>query len=641
MYVPLRHKGYAISQSHSIFKSNTQSNFLINNLNTFSMKKLLLSLFMTVAGFCMANAAEASFNFNTNQYGFKVGDQSTDNYMVTGDNFSEGAVTVTVSTTTENKVRFYGTTPTLRINSKGSAASGGAITVSVASGTITKIALTGSILTKLTVNSTKLTGDSSASWEGSASSVEISNNESSGSAQIKTMTVTYTASGAVKQSANVKFPQASYTVNLGDEFDAPVVTKDTPAAATYASSDPTVAAVNATNGAVTVLAAGTTTITATCEETEDYYKGSASYTLEVVDPNQPGATIDNPFTVAQALEACQTNGPKGIFVKGIVTEVTETFNSQYNNVSFNIADVAGGTEVLLAYRTKWGEGVEVTADKNPQVGATVVLSGNLKIFNNTKELDAGNLIVKYEAPAKSLPEMSFPEETYTVNLGETFTAPTATVTPTLAVKYESSLPAVAEVDAATGAVTIKTYGTTEITATTEETSELLPGKATYTLEVINPEITAENPLTVAEALAVIANNPHKVYVKGVVTEVTTKYSAQYKNVTFNIAATADGTEVLEAFRASWADGVTAPADNNPEVGYTVVISGNLEVYNDKKEISSGKIVSYTKESGVEDVIANDSNAPVKYYNLQGVEVANPQSGLYIRVQGDKATKVIL
>lgn len=604
------------------------------------MKKLLLSLFMTVAGICMANADEASFNFGTNQYGFKVGDQSADNYMVTGDKFSEGAVTVTVSTTTENKVRFYGTTPTLRINSKGSAPSGGAITVSVASGTITKIALTGSSLTKLTAGSSKLTGASSATWEGSASSVEISNNESSGTVQIKTMTVTYTTSGAVKKSANLKFPQASYTVNLGDEFDAPVVTKDTPAAASYESSTPAVATVNATNGAVTVLSAGTTTITATVAETDEYYGGTASYTLEVVDPNKPGATIDNPYTVAQALEVCK-DSPKGVYVKGIVTEVTTVFNSQYNNVTFNIADVAGGTDVLEVFRCVWGEGVETTADKNPQVGATVVIFGNLKIYNGKKEFDAKCQIVKYEAPAKSQPEMSFPEETYTVNLGETFTAPTATVTPTLAVKYESSLPAVAEVDATTGAVTIKTYGTTEITATTEETSELLPGKVTYTLEVINPEITAESPLTVAEALAVIANNPHKVYVKGVVTKVTTEYSAQYKNVTFNIAATADGTEVLEAFRASWADGVTAPADNNPEVGYTVVISGNLEVYNDKKEISSGKIVSYTKESGVEDVIANDSNAPVKYYNLQGVEVANPVSGLYIRVQGDKATKVIL
>lgn len=605
------------------------------------MKKLLLSLFMTVAGICIANADEATFNFNTNQYGFSVGDANNDNYMVTGDSFSEGAVTVTVTTTTEKKVRFYGDPATLRLNSKGSAASGGAITVSVASGTITKIAFTGSNLSKLTVGSNKLTGASSATWDGGASSVEISNNESSGTAQIKTMIVTYTTSGAVKQPANLKFPQANYTVNLGDEFDAPVVTKDTPAAATYVSSDPAVAAVNATNGAVTVLAAGTTTITATCEETADYYKGSASYTLEVVDPNKPGATIDNPFTVAQALEACQANGPKGIFVKGIVTEVTVAYDSKYSNVSFNIADVAGGTEVLLAYRTKWGNGVDAPADKNPQVGATVVLSGNLKNYNGTKELDAGNLIVKYEAPAKGQPEMSFPEKTYTVNLGETFNAPTATVTPTLAVKYESSLPDVAEVDPTTGAVTIKTYGTTKITATTEETSELLPGKATYTLEIINPEITAENPLTVAEALAVCANNPHKVFVKGVVTAVTTKYDSQHKNVTFNIAATADGTEVLEAFRASWADGVNAPADNNPEVGYTVVISGNLEVYNDKKEISSGKIVSYTKESGVEDVIANDSNAPVKYYNLQGVEVANPESGLYIRVQGDKATKVIL
>lgn len=605
------------------------------------MKKLLLSLFITVAGICMANADEAIFNFNTNQYGFKVGDETTENYMSKGDNFSEGAVTVTVSTTTDKKVRFYGTTPTLRLNSKGSSASGGAITVSVASGTITKIEFAGSSLTKLTVNSTKLTGASSASWEGSASSVEISNNESSGTAQIKTMTVTYTASGAVKEPANVKFPQASYTVNLGDEFDAPVVTKDTPAAATYVSSDPAVAAVNATNGAVTVLAAGTTTITATCEETADYYKGTASYTLEVVDPNQPGATIDNPFTVAQALAACQTNGPKGIFVKGIVTEVTTAYDSNYKNVSFNIADVAGGKEVLLAYRTKWGAGVEATADNNPQVGATVVLSGNLKIYNGLKELDAGNLIVKYEAPAKGQPEISFPQETYSINLGETFDAPTATATPGVAVKYESSLPAVAEVDAATGAVTIKTYGTTEISATTEETSELLPAKASYILEVINPEITADNPLTITEALAVCANNPHKVFVKGVVTEVTTKYSDQHKNVTFNLAETSDGTDVLEAFRAKWADGVTAPADNNPEVGYTVVISGNLEVYNGKKEISVGNIISYTKESGVEDVIANDSNVPAKYYNLQGVEVANPESGLYIRVQGDKATKVIL
>lgn len=36
----------------------------------------------------------------------------------------------------------------------------------------------------------------------------------------------------------------------------------------------------------------------------------------------------------------------------------------------------------------------------------------------------------------------------------------------------------------------------------------------------------------------------------------------------------------------------------------------------------------------------DENAPVEYYNLQGVRVANPLSGLYIQKKGNKAAKVM-
>lgn len=46
-------------------------------------------------------------------------------------------------------------------------------------------------------------------------------------------------------------------------------------------------------------------------------------------------------------------------------------------------------------------------------------------------------------------------------------------------------------------------------------------------------------------------------------------------------------------------------------------------------------------SGINDV-AVDANAPVKYFNLQGVEVANPEKGqLVIKTQGGKAQKVIV
>lgn len=46
-------------------------------------------------------------------------------------------------------------------------------------------------------------------------------------------------------------------------------------------------------------------------------------------------------------------------------------------------------------------------------------------------------------------------------------------------------------------------------------------------------------------------------------------------------------------------------------------------------------------SGISNVTVADENAPVEYYNLQGVRVANPESGLYIKRQGNKATKVLV
>lgn len=55
-----------------------------------------------------------------------------------------------------------------------------------------------------------------------------------------------------------------------------------------------------------------------------------------------------------------------------------------------------------------------------------------------------------------------------------------------------------------------------------------------------------------------------------------------------------------------------------------------------------KVLCYTSDgSGVADVEIADQNAPVEYYNLQGIRVANPENGLFIRRQGSKTEKVIL
>lgn len=49
----------------------------------------------------------------------------------------------------------------------------------------------------------------------------------------------------------------------------------------------------------------------------------------------------------------------------------------------------------------------------------------------------------------------------------------------------------------------------------------------------------------------------------------------------------------------------------------------------------------SKTQGVNDVIAADAEVAPVYYNLQGVRVANPANGLYIKVAGEKASKVLV
>ena len=69
-----------------------------------------------------------------------------------------------------------------------------------------------------------------------------------------------------------------------------------------------------------------------------------------------------------------------------------------------------------------------------------------------------------------------------------------------------------------------------------------------------------------------------------------------------------------------------------EVQFTVDNSGRVDI--------NSINVNDPVVTGVEDVTV-DENAPVEYYNLQGVRVANPENGIYIRRQGSKVSKVLV
>ncbi len=104
-----------------------------------------------------------------------------------------------------------------------------------------------------------------------------------------------------------------------------------------------------------------------------------------------------------------------------------------------------------------------------------------------------------------------------------------------------------------------------------------------------------------------------------------------------------------------APAATAGWDNNGTNNYSFDASelpaGTSVLVSTKALHSNGRIESaetaraFTVGSGtvtgVENIEAAADNAPVEFFNLQGIRVANPANGIYIRRQGNTVEKVTL
>lgn len=86
---------------------------------------------------------------------------------------------------------------------------------------------------------------------------------------------------------------------------------------------------------------------------------------------------------------------------------------------------------------------------------------------------------------------------------------------------------------------------------------------------------------------------------------------------------------------------TGVGAENPITWTGSVTAGTLEFTSNKAIRFSYIEVTTEGYAGVEDVTVSDENAPVEYYNLQGIRVNNPEGGVYIRRQGNTVTKVLV
>ena len=203
--------------------------------------------------------------------------------------------------------------------------------------------------------------------------------------------------GEAKKAAGLSWGTSSRTVTLGADDNAfPTLKNENGLAVTYSSSETSVATINA-EGVITLVAAGTTIITAESAETAEFEAGHAQYTLTVKEGGttpQPTTviTVANALEIIAALEDGKTTSEE-YEVKGYVVGTPDwqrkpADNSLYGNVEFNIADEANGTSLLRAYHCNNLDNAKYTEEtiNNFKEGDVVTIHGKLQKYVKNGEV---------------------------------------------------------------------------------------------------------------------------------------------------------------------------------------------------------------------------------------------------------------
>ena len=125
-------------------------------------------------------------------------------------------------------------------------------------------------------------------------------------------------------------------------------------------------------------------------------------------------------------------------------------------------------------------------------------------------------------------------------------------------------------------------------------------------EVVSTTFSKMQTLTCAEAAALCTSTAtdKKYIIHGYVTEIKEAYNTQYGNISFWMADTKNGGQVLQAFRAK----PVSEVEKNLQVGDYVEVIGTLILYYSTPEVNAGCSVEKIEEPGtsaVDNVVLNE------------------------------------
>lgn len=389
----------------------------------------------------------------------------------------------------------------------------------------------------------------------------------------------------------LSFDKAEITEYIGSlEQDLPVLTATEGLKITYSSSNEAAATVNPETGAVSLVAAGTTTITATSEATAEYKAGEASYILNVKAAPTGGYAL---LTNIDDLD-----GKQGL----IVGDAIGTY--------YGAGDINSNSKLA---------GISVNVENH-----TIAEKGNCVEFTFTKTGDATYTLQNSEG--------SYLKGANNTNVQWATDATTATVS----------------VASNTSEATISLYSGRKIRMQEDKNGVRFSNYSNSASDQSGTNWTKYYSVQIYIAQPAAEVVVPNMVVDGEENAEPVIVFHEGMTIHFNIP---EGVRVYRRFVATEEPATPAPARVTGEDGneyerhteaYTVPGYGTLSYFAESQGVRSAvKEVRVSDTTGVEDITVGAEEGEAVYYDMTGRRVANPTAGLYIRVNGSTATKVYL
>ncbi|MDE7381916.1 MAG: hypothetical protein K2N03_07320 [Muribaculaceae bacterium] len=602
------------------------------------MKKFLLSLAAICTMSLAAQADQLAITWSQEGYS-NAADVTT---------VEKAPVTITCDKGTSNNApKYYNTGTALRLYG------GNTMTVSVESGYIlNSVSFTTGSSNGFNAASTVTNGSfANNTWTASGDDVTsftITQGGSSGHVRIETMTINYTQDLGNKEPAGIKFPVAAVDVVFGKTLtsdDFPPLRNPNKLTVTYSSTNEEVAKVNATTGAIEVVGVGSTDIVAESAATDVYAKGTASYTLTVV----PAAK-----SLKQLLESSKAAGSgykayvdfrsQVMYQNGTYCYIKDVDDNVYSLI-YEATNYETGTIIpsgWVATYSPYGDTPEYKMSKQPQAFSVVE-----PIYEEVTAVttDMVNQVVVFRS-------VTFEEDTPATKTNFTGTLEDGTVLNfrnnfELSAEKAGTFDVAAAVALYNGAVQlypieyyIEVNFSTFITAknaidfTCEETEEGMYGLPGYEVSCISAdngpvEFSFTRPEGYNETYYIKAKGPEAMnLLKGKKISVKDEFIPYMENMFQGEKMVIGNTITVEPSESEYPEIYIYWFGNDGEIS-------ERDLY-EMREIDI--MVKPNPNSAVSEI---EAEGEAVYYTLDGVKVANPENGVFVKVVNGKATTVVL